>query len=113
MHLGGTTIPTTIDNHGRYLFSKEVLGENGNGEAVVSNYASVLWTFPYMDMSDFQWICTTLMAGAYSVSYGSAQLRDDLGALNNYTSAVAYRPRYAYASSGGVFEVTWEIKRIR
>lgn len=113
MHLGGTTIPTTIDGRGRYLYRKEVLRTNGDGETVVSGYATVTWTFEFMDMSDFTWIATTLLGGAYSVKYSSAQLYNDLGTLTTYTNAVALRPVYEFAQNGYVEGVTWEIKRIR
>lgn len=113
MHLGGTTIPSTIDGRGRYLWRKEVLRSNGDGEAVVSGYATITWTFPFMTMTDYTWIATTLMGGAYSVKYTSAQLKNDLGALITYTNAVSLRPTYEFASNGVVESVTWIIERVR
>ena len=113
MHLGGTTIPTTIDDHGRYIYAKEVLRYNGDGEAVTAGYATVTWTFPTMLMTDYTWIRDTLLGGAFSVKYTSAQLKDDRGTLTSFTNAVASRPTYEYASNGLVYNVTWEIRRIR
>lgn len=113
MHLGGTTIPTTIDGHGRYLYRKEVLRYNGDGDAVVSGYATITWTFPFMTMTDYSWIASTLMSGAYSVRYTSTQLKDDLGLLTVYLNAVAQRPTYEFASNSYVENVTWIIERVR
>ncbi len=113
MHLGGTTIPDSIGNSGRYLMEKPVLRQNGEGEAVTANYSTLTWTFPMMAVSDFTWICTTLMSGAYSVKYTSASLKNDLGADTSYTNAVAYRPTYSVATGGWLSDVTWKIERIR
>lgn len=112
-HLGGTTIPSTIDNTGRYLFTRADLGSNGNDEAIESIYATVTWTFPFMDMSDYDWIVTTLLGGAASLKVSSAQLKNDLGNLQTFTNAVIKKPRYAYASGGEAVDVTWEITKIR
>lgn len=113
MHLGGVTIPDTIDNHGRYKFEQPVLRVNANNEAVRSIYANLLWTFEFMEMSDYTWICSTLLSDAASLTVSSAQLKDDLGVLQTYTNAVVMRPTYEYAAGGLVNSVTWEIKRIR
>lgn len=113
MHLGGTTIPTTIDGHGRYLWKKEVLRYNGDGEAVVSGYATITWSFPFMTMADYSWIASTLMSGAYSVKYTTALLTSDLGLATVYTNAVAYRPTYEFAQNSYVENVTWIIERVR
>lgn len=112
-HLGGTTIPTSIDNHGRYLYQKEVLRTNGDGEAVVSNYATITWTFELMAMSDYEWIITTLMSGAYSLKVGSASLYDDKGDAITPSNVVVQRPTYEYASGGYVYNVTWLLERVR
>lgn len=112
-HLGGTTIPSTIDLHGRYLYKKEVLRTNGDGEAVVSNYATITWTFEIMDMTDFEWICDTLMSGNYSVKYGSASLYDDHGDTITPTNVVSQRPSYDYASGGYAYGVEWKLERVR
>jgi hypothetical protein len=113
MHLGGTTIPDSIASRGRYLYQKEVLRTNGDGEAVVSGYATVTWTFDFMEMTDINWIATTLMGGAYSLKFTSAQLKNDLGVLTTFTNAVSQRPTYEYASNGSVEGVTWKIERVR
>lgn len=113
MQLGGTSFPTTIDNHGRYLFKRAVLRYNGNAEAVEAIFASVLWTFPYMDMADFEWLHDTLMEGDASKVFTSGSLKDDRGNLITITNAVAYRPTYEFASGGEANGVVFEIKRIR
>jgi len=111
-HLGGTTIPATIDLLGKYLYKKEVLRTNGDGEAVVSNYATITWAFEAMDMSDFTWICDTLMGGAYSVLYNTASLYDDLGDAITPTNVVSQRPTYDYASGGYCYNVQWVLERV-
>jgi len=113
MHLGGTTIPDSIAKSGRYLMEKPILRENGEGEAVTANYSTLTWTFPMMARTDFAWICTTLMSGAYSVKYTSASLTNDLGTDTSYTNAVANRPTFGFASGGWYHDVTWTIERIR
>jgi hypothetical protein len=113
MHLGGVTIPTSIENSGRYLFEKEILGTNGNDEDIESIYATVTWTFTYMDMADYEWIVTTLLGNNASLKVSSAQLKNDLGNLQTFTNAVVKRPRYAYASGGEANDVTWEITKLR
>lgn len=113
MSLGGTSIPTSINDRGRYLYKKEVLRTNGDAEAVTAGYATVTWTFEWMTMSDYTWIRDTLLGGAQSYKFSSASLVDDKGATISPTNAVAYRPTYEFASNGNVENVTWEIKRIR
>lgn len=113
MQLGGVTIPTTIDNHGRYLYRKDILGYNADAEAIESVYATITWTFPYMDISDFDWICNTLLQGNASRTFTSGQVKNAVGTVINLTSAVAYRPTYEYASGNEANSVLWEIKRIR
>lgn len=113
MHLGGVTIPTTIDNRGRYLWQTPLLRTNGDGEAVTAAYATLTWTFPFMEMSDYTWIRDTLLLGQGSRTFTSASLKDDRGTELTYTNAVAYRPIYDFAGNGVVENVTWEIKRIR
>lgn len=114
MHLGGTDIPASIENGGGgYSFVRPQLRKNGDAEAVVSNYSTLTWTFPQMPLSDFTWICSTLLGGAPSVLYTSAQLYNKLGVLTNYTNAVAYEPTYDKARGGYVEGVTWIIDRIR
>lgn len=114
MHLGGTSIPSSIENGGgRYTFDRERFGENGDGEAIVANFYTLTWTFEQMALADFTWICSTLLGGAASVKYSSAQLYNKLGVLTSYTNAVAYEPTWDSASGAQVFGVTWTIKRIR
>lgn len=113
MHLGGITIPTTIDNHGRYLYSKEIIGFNGENEAVEGRFATINWTFDFMEMSDFTWLHDTLLLTAPSRKFTSASLKNNLGVVITPTNAVALRPTYEYASGGGVFNVSWQIVRIR
>lgn len=112
--LGGTTIPATIDNLGRYLYQKEVLRTNGDGEAVVANYATITWSFEIMAMTDFEWICDTLLSGAYSAKYTSGNsIYDDHGDTISPTNAIINRPTYAYATGGYVYEVEWIISKVR
>lgn len=114
MHLGGTTIPTSIEQSGgKYSIVRPQLRKNGDGEAVTANHSTLTWTFAQMSLSDFTWICSTLLGSAASVAYTSAQLYDKLGVLTTYTNAVAYEPTYETASGGLVEGVTWIIDRIR
>lgn len=113
MHLGGTTIPTSIEQSGgKYNMVRPQLRKNGDGEAVTANYSTLTWTFQQMSLSDFTWICSTLLGGAASVLYTSAQLYNKLGVLTTYTNAVAYEPTYDAAHGGYVENVTWIIDRI-
>jgi hypothetical protein len=114
MHLGGTTIPTSIEQSGgHYRIDRERLRQNGEGEAVVSGYYTLTWTFPQMSLSDFTWIASTLLGGAASVKYTSAQLYNKLGTLTTYTNAVAHEPTWETARGGYLENVTWVIDRIR
>lgn len=114
LSLGGTAISTTIVNGGgKYAFKRERLRENGDAEAVMSNYYTLTWTFEQMALSDFTWIRSTLLSGAGSVKYSSATLYNDLGVETSYTNAVAYEPTWDTASGAQVFGVTWVIDRIR
>lgn len=114
MHLGGTTIPSSIENGGgHYKIDRERLRKNGDGEAVVSGYYTLTWTFDQMPLTDFTWIVSTLLGGAASVKYTSAQLYSKLGVLTTYTNAVAHEPTWDTARGGYVEGVTWVIDRIR
>ena len=114
LSLGGTAISTNIVNGGgKYAFKRERLSTNGDGEAVMSNYYTLTWTFEQMSLTDFTWIRSTLMSNAGSVKYSSATLYNDLGTETRYTNAVAYEPTWGTASGGLGFGVTWVIDRIR
>lgn len=113
MSIGGTALPSTIDGRGRYLYNKEVLRYNGDGEAVTAGYAKITWTFEFMSMSDYTWIRDTLLSGAFSAKFSSASLTDDKGGTVSATNAVVYRPTYEFAQNGSVENVTWIIDKVR
>lgn len=115
MTFGGTSMPTNIENHGEgYLFKRpDVLFEDGEGNAVVAPYASITWTFDVMEPADYTWWRTTLLAGARSVKYSSAQLYDDTRTLTSYTNAVVYAPTYSKISNNWYHDVVIEIKYIK
>ena len=113
MSLGGTALSASIDGRGRYLYQKEVLRYNGDGEAVSAGYAKITWTFASLPMADYTWIRDTLLGGAFSVKYSSGSLTDDQGGAVSITNAVAHRPTYEYASGGYVYNVTWIIDKVR
>lgn len=113
MSIGGTSLPSTIEDRGRYLYRKEVLRYNGDGEAVTAGYATITWTFEFMDMSDYTWIRDTLLGGAFNYKFSSASLLDDKGATISPTNAVVNRPTYEYAANGSVENVTWIIDKVR
>lgn len=114
MHLGGTSIPSSLEaSGGHYAFDREQLRKNGDGEAVVSGYYKLTWTFPQLSLSDMTWICSTLLGGAASVTYSSAELYNKIGTLTSYTNAVAYEPTFDTATGGYFENVVWVIDRIR
>ena len=67
-----------VNGGGKYSFKRERLRENGDAEAVMSNYYTLTWTFEQMSLTDFTWIRSTLLGGAGSVKYSSATLYNDL-----------------------------------
>lgn len=112
--LGGTTISASIDLQGRYLYQKEILGTNGDGEAILSNYATITWSFESMALSDYEWICDTLLSGNASVKFTSSNsLYDDHGDTITPSNVVAHRPTYGYASGGYAYDVEWKLERVR
>lgn len=99
-NINGTAIPTNINGRGRYLFNQpEVLARNGQGAVVLSDYASVTWTFPKLSYADFAWWYSTLMSGNPSLVITTMQLYDALGNLTTYTHGVLLRPTYEYVTN--------------
>ncbi len=107
-NLGGTDIPEAIRNGEEYKFEQPTI-VNGAGERVATGYARVTWTFRVMTKTNYQWITNTLLGGAQSNSYASAQLYDDNFTLQTYTGAVAHKPTARTYKGGMVIDVTWVI----
>ena len=111
------TVPSPMDTRGRYLFTPpKTQRYNGEGLAVPAGYASVVWTFPYLKLTDYQWWRLTLM-GSLSVTsvkfVAGTVLKNDFGDNINVSSCVVEIPKHDYASNGYYYNVVVNISKIR
>lgn len=114
MTINGVTIPSPMGDRGLYLFKPaETIRSNGLGEAVAAGYASLTWTWPHMNATDYNWWYTTLLTGLPSRTFTTASLYNNLSTLTSYTNVVVYRPTYESISGGLYQNVVVEIKHIR
>ena len=107
-HIGGTTIPDAIANSGEYVYERPTV-TNGAGLEVETGYGKVTWRFRILTKANYQWITNTLLGGARSKAFASAQLYDDNFTLKSFTSAVAHRPKARTYRGGHVVDVVWVI----
>ena len=114
MSIGGTTLPTSIENHGLgYRFQPpEILHDNGEGDPVQEPYAALEWTFDYLEPADYDWITLTLLGGAASVRFSAAQLYNDNRQLTSYTSVTVRRPKHDGIGGGWYRNVVWKMDYI-
>lgn len=111
--LNNVTIPDSIADRGQYRYEPpEILGENGEADAVTARFARVTWRFPHMTLADYTWWRTTLLGGAASLKCTTnTQLVDDLQQAID-CACVVHRPTYERIQNGLYINVEVKIERI-
>lgn len=114
MSIGGTTLPSSIENHGvgYRFYPPEVLHDDGEGNPVSEPYSHLEWTFDIMEPADYDWITITLLGGAPSAKYSSASLYNDNRVLTSYTGLTVRRPKHDGIANGWYRNVVWNMDYI-
>ncbi len=118
MHIGGTTIPSAYPGYmadkGSYKFERaEVVGRDGEGNDITAGYAKLTWSWEALTYDEYGWWVTTLLAGAQSVVFNSAQLYNHVPTLTTYSHCVVHAPTFEAFNSGEVRGVTVVIDDLR
>ena len=113
MHIGGTTIPTSMDNRGTYLFDPpKTIRTNGAGLAVASGYSTLSWNWARLNQTEWNWWCTTVLTGEASKRFTSAELYNHMNVLKTFTNCVVMRPTREKVKNGKYINVKIEIANI-
>lgn len=92
--INSITIPSTVDRGIFLPIPRKEIRKAANGLAIVEPYETVEWSWNTMLLTDFAWWCTTLLSGAPSAEFTTAQLYNDLGTLTTYTHIIVNRPTH-------------------
>lgn len=101
MTFGVHTVPQTdgsgnlrLGAKGDWLFMPpQIVGNNGQGLAVVAGYASATWTWDLLNNTDYVWLTNTLLGGAASVRFTSGiNIYNDQWVRTTYASCIVHRP---------------------
>lgn len=99
--INGTNIPSPMRDRGFPVperFAERV--DNGLAETVTAGYESLVWTFPSLSLSEWQWWTSTLLNKQPSLKC-PAVLWDDQGAEVSYSSVVVHYPDKPQRISNG------------
>ena len=111
--INSITLPSTIDRGSFLPIPRKEIRKAANGLAIVEPYSTVEWSWDYMLLTDFVWWTTTLLSGAYSAEYTTAQLYNDEGVLTSYTHIIVNRPTHGgFIHSGAVQNVTVKLEQL-
>ncbi len=93
--INSVTIPAAIADVGIYLpRPPQEIRRAANGVAIAEPYSSVEWTWELMTIANYTWWVTTLLGGAISAEYSTAQLHNYLGVLTTYAHIIVNRPSH-------------------
>ena len=110
--IGGHEFPASMNNRAlNYVFERaKIIGRNGEGVAIESAGGSaLLWVWAYLDGAEFDFLNTTLLAGAPSATFtgvANTMLYNEQRALEAFNHATVLRPTYKALSGGTYHEVT-------
>lgn len=112
--INSVTIPDSIALAGIYLPKPpQEIRKAANGVAIAEPYSSVEWTWEVMLLTDYAWWTTTLLSGAISAEYSTAQLYNYLGVLTSYTHIIVNRPTHGgFIHSALVQNVTVKLEQL-
>lgn len=117
--LCGQTMPTSMSTRAaNYIYTQaEIIGANGEGDDIESAQgASVLWQWAYLNATEWDYLNTTVLAGAASVrssTVGNTIVYDSSRAEKTFNNAVVHRPQYKVLSGVTYQEVSLLIDHLR
>lgn len=105
--INGVQVIADVRDVGNYVYLPYAeITDNGLGQTTTAGLPSATWTFPQMEKAGFNWIVTTLMAGAGYLSV-PAVLLNDLDVETSFSSVIVRRPTYSGRSNGRYLNVEW------
>ena len=117
--LCGQTMPTSMSARAaNYIYTQaEIIGANGEGDDIESAQgASVMWQWAHLNAAEWDYLYTTVLAGAASVRStvaGNTVLYNNARAEQTFGNAVVHRPQYRALSGNDYQEVTLLIDNLR
>lgn len=115
----GQTMPVSMSTRAaNYIFMpSEIIGTNGEGEDLESAAgASVIWQWAHLSAAEWDYLYTTVLAGAASIRSvvaGNTVLYNNQRAEQTFNQAVVHRPQYKVLSGTDYQEVTILIDNLR
>ena len=115
--LVGHTMPTSMSARAaNYIYTQaEIIGTNGEGDDIESAQgASVVWQWAHLNAAEWDYLYTTVLAGAASVrSTQPTVVYDNQRTEKGFGHAVIHRPQYKVLSGTDYQEVTILIDNLR
>ena len=117
--LVGHTMPTSMSARAaNYIYTQaEIIGTNGEGDDIESAQgASVVWQWAHLNAAEWDYLYTTVLAGAPSVRSslaGNTVVYDNQRTEKAFNHAVVHRPQYKVLSGTDYQEVTILIDNLR
>ena len=117
--LVGHTMPTSMSARAaNYIYTQaEIIGANGEGDDIESAQgASVVWQWAHLNAAEWDFLYTTVLAGAPSVRAtlaGNTVVYDNQRTEKAFNHAVVHRPQYKVLSGTDYQEVTILIDNLR
>lgn len=106
------TTPSPMGDVGEYQFDYlPIIAKNGRGDAVTAQYSSLVWTWSKMTVDDYDWWCSTLLAGAASKVFdgGDTLLANHVGGSTYVQTCTVYRPTHGPAVGAYFTNVRLEV----
>ena len=117
--LVGQTMPLSmLARAANYVFTPgEIIATNGEGDDIQSAQgAIVMWQWVHLNVTEWDYLYTTVLAGAASVRStvaGNTVLYNNARAEQTFGNAVVHRPQYRALSGNDYQEVTLLIDNLR
>ena len=117
--LVGHTMPISMSARAaNYIYTQaEIIGANGEGDDIESAQgASVVWQWAHLNAAEWDFLYTTVLAGAPSVRAtlaGNTVVYDNQRTEKAFNHAVVHRPQYKVLSGTDYQEVTILIDNLR
>lgn len=115
MKINNQTIPSPMDDRGRYVWlPPALLTRNGLGAAVVGDFAGLTWSWPFLTKTEYLFWRNTVLGGAAAATFtANTELYDDTQTLVNVTHCTVLRPTYEAIESGLYKNVVLTIDQIK
>jgi len=105
--IGGVNVPDSMASRGIYTFQRQPTRDSGAGVAVAFGQQKVVWLFPYMTQTEFDWWVARLGGGVSATV--ACVLWDDANTFQSFTAGELHRPRSARYTGALYYDVAIEI----